>query len=277
MKQLCVNLSSYSAKMLEARLVNASVLKRVVEAMKELVTDATFEFSDAGLRLQAMDSSHVSLCYLNLQNDSFDFYRCDKSQAVSLSLPNLAKVLKCANDKDTLTIKMKENDDALSLLIESCDQERIMEFEIKLMDIDQEQLEIPETEYDSSIEIQAVEFRKIVSDLKELGDTCDIGCKKEGVYFQVEGDIGKSSITLKPTYSADDDTRTVINVQEPVFLRFALRYLNLFAKATPLSRMVKIKMAKDVPLLVEYSIGQAGSLCFYLAPKIDDGDAIKVE
>ena len=54
-------------------------------------------------------------------------------------------------------------------------------------------------------------------------------------------------------------------------LTFALRYLNFFCKATPLSPQVTLSMSADVPLVVEYKIGDnAGYVRYYLAPKIED-------
>ena len=53
-------------------------------------------------------------------------------------------------------------------------------------------------------------------------------------------------------------------------LNFALRYLTTFSKATSLSEKVKLSMAKDVPLVVEYAIQDMGHIRYYLAPKIDD-------
>ena len=55
-------------------------------------------------------------------------------------------------------------------------------------------------------------------------------------------------------------------------LNFALRYLNFFTKATPLSEAVTLSMSKDVPLVVEYKIGEMGYIRYYLAPKIEDED-----
>jgi hypothetical protein len=37
-------------------------------------------------------------------------------------------------------------------------------------------------------------------------------------------------------------------LQEPVTLTFALRYLNSFTKATPLSPMVQLQMSKELPV-----------------------------
>lgn len=256
--------------MLEATLVKASLFKKVVDAMKELVNDATFEFSDTGIRLQAMDSSHVSLCALNLQKDGFDNYRCDKSKSVSLKLQNLGKVLRCADNEDSLAIKAKDDSDVITLLIESTDKNSIKDFDLKLMDLDMDQLEIPETEYQTEIQINANEFRKIIGDLMALDDTCTITAKKDAVTFTVDGDLGKANFVLKQGTAADDDKQTKISVEDPVTLRFALRYLNSFTKATPLSDMVCLKLSADVPLLVEYKIEAFGSISYFLAPKIEE-------
>jgi proliferating cell nuclear antigen len=64
--------------MFEARLLQGSLLKKIIEAIKELVTDANFDCTESEFGLQAMDSSHVSLVALKLEKAGFDHYRCDK-------------------------------------------------------------------------------------------------------------------------------------------------------------------------------------------------------
>lgn len=104
-----------------------------------------------------------------------------------------------------------------------------------------------------------------------------ISAGKDGVKFSVSGDMGSGNINIKPTSAADakEDEQTVINLDEPVTLTFALRYLNLFTKATSLSASVTLSLSKDVPLVVEYPIKNSndeemGHLKFYLAPKIEE-------
>lgn len=117
----------------------------------------------------------------------------------------------------------------------------------------------------------ASEFQKVCRDLNVLGETCVISVNKEGVKFSVSGDLGKGNITRKHSTTADNDkAHTVIDMEEPVSLTFSLRYLNFFTKATPLAEMVTISMSKGTPLMVEYPIGELGSVRFYLAPKIDE-------
>jgi proliferating cell nuclear antigen len=146
--------------------------------------------------------------------------------------------------------------------------------ELKLMEIDGEQLGIPDTPYKSTIKMPAEEFQRIVRDLQVLGDTCTIACTKEGIRFSVSGNIGTGNILTRANATADDDkNHVIIDMEEPVELNFALRYLAFFTKATPLSGSVIISMSPDVPVVIEYPIGEVGHIKFYLAPKIEeDGD-----
>lgn len=52
----------------------------------------------------------------------------------------------------------------------------------------------------------------------------------------------------------------MIDLQQPVMLTFALRYLSSFTKATPLSPYVTICMSKELPVVVEYRIDDMGSI-----------------
>lgn len=81
----CVGLS-FSVKMFEARLIQGSVLKKVLEALKDLITEACWDLGSGGISLQSMDSSHVSLVQLTLRSEGFDTYRCDRNIAMGVNL-----------------------------------------------------------------------------------------------------------------------------------------------------------------------------------------------
>jgi len=94
---------------------------------------------------------------------------------------------------------------------------------------------------------------------------------KEGIKFSATGDLGTGSITLKHNTSVEkEEEAVVVDVQEPVELNFALRYLTLFSKATPLGPTVTLSMSPDIPIVVEYTIENMGYIRYYLAPKIDE-------
>merc|ERR1712193_292904 len=118
----------------------------------------------------------------------------------------MQKLMKCASNDDNITLKSEDNGDLLSLIFESPNGEKTSEYEMKLMDLDNE----------------------------------------------------KDAVTVE--------------VNEPVNLTFALRYLNFFTKATPLSGQVSLSISPDVPLVVGYEIEDLGHVKYFLAPKIENED-----
>lgn len=106
-------------KMLELRLVQGSLLKKVLEAIKDLVNDANFDCSATGFSLQAMDSSHVALVALLLRSEGFEHYRCDRNLSMGMNLNNMSKMLKCAGNDDIITIKADDGSDTVTFMFES--------------------------------------------------------------------------------------------------------------------------------------------------------------
>jgi len=248
--------------------------KKVMEAIKDLLTEAIFDCSSTGITLQAMDSSHVSLVSLSMKSDGFDTYRCDRNISMGIHLGNMTKIMKCAGNDDIITMKAADEADMVSLVFESPNQEKVSDYELKLMDIDSEHLGIPDTEYSCVVKMPSGEFQRICRDLSQLGDSVVIACTKEGVKFSASGELGTGNIKLSQNASSDkEDEAVIVDMNEAVCLTFALRYLNFFAKATPLSGQVTLSMSQDTPLVVEYNIAEMGFLRFYLAPKIEDQDA----
>ncbi|KAG9301516.1 hypothetical protein G9A89_008368 [Geosiphon pyriformis] len=257
--------------MFEARLTQGALLKKILEAVKELVTDANFDCSESGIGLQAMDNSHVALVSVMLRAEGFDPYRCDRNMPLGVNLNSLNKILKCAGNEDFITLKADDSGDTLGLTFESPNSDRIGEYELKLMDIDQEHLGIPETEYEAIVRMPSAEFQRICRDLSVISESVMIDVTKEGVKFHANGEVGSGSVLLKPHSDVDKEQEaTSIELTQPVQLTFSLKYLTNFSKSTPLSDQVTLFLSESVPLLVEYKMDDAAYIRYYLAPKIED-------
>lgn len=188
--------------MLEAKLDAASTLKKLLDAIKELVTDANFECTEEGLKLQAMDNSHVALVSVNLESKGFQHFRCDRPMPLGVNLASFTKVLKCAKDDDQVTLKAADAADVLEMRFESPREARVSEYQMKLMDIDMDELGIPETDYDARVTMSSVEFQRIVRDLMNLGESVRIEVTKDGVRFAADGEAANGSVLLKQTDAA---------------------------------------------------------------------------
>lgn len=118
-----------------------------------------------------MDNSHVALVSMMLKAESFSPFRCDRNIALGINLTSLMKVLRCAQNEDILTLKAEDAPDVVNLVFESSESDRLSEYDIKLMDIDQEHLGIPETEYAATITMPSAEFQRICRDLMALSES----------------------------------------------------------------------------------------------------------
>merc|ERR1712189_58087 len=266
-------LTEKKVKMFEARLEKGDILKKTMDALKDLIKEAVWDVSAQGLSLQSMDSSHVSLVQVTLRTEGFETFRCDKNLALGVNMDTMGKLMKCAANDDSITLKSEDNGDLLGLVFEAKNGDKTSEFEMKLMDLDMEQLGIPEQQYSCTIKMPSTEFARICKDLSNIGESVQITVTKGGVSFSAKRDIGNAKINLTQSSNVDKEEDSVtIDIQEAVNLTFALRYLNFFTKATPLSSQVILSLSPEVPLVVEYDIEDIGHVKYFLAPKIEDED-----
>merc|ERR1712232_939022 len=257
---------------LEAQLQQAVLLKKVVDAMKDLCKDVNFDCSEKGIQVQSMDSSHVALVSLMLRECAFADFKCDRPTSLGMNVDALSKVFKICGTNDSLKLKWQNDADILNFQCENSEDDRIADFDLKLMQIESEHMEIPEQQYKVVAKLPSSEFQKIRRDLKEFGETMQVSASKEGIKFSVAGDVGSGNVMLKPRESEKPEEKVTLSVLEPVTATFALRYLVNFAKAAPLSGVVELGLGPDAPLLVRYDLEKAdnGHMQFYLAPKIDE-------
>lgn len=141
---------------------------------------------------------------------------------------------------------------------------------MSLITIDSEHLGIPETQYSSIVTMPSNEFTRICRELYSLNETVNIETKKGYIKFGVKAENVGGSIKIEENDSADPDEGTSVQVEEDVNLDFALRYLNMFTKASSLSQQVALYLSIEFPLMVEYKLSKLGTLKFYLAPRISE-------
>merc|ERR1712099_65818 len=225
-----------------------------------------------GLQVQSMDSSHVALVSLMLRESAFADFKCGRPTSLGMNIKSLAKIFKMCGPSDSLKLRYQNDADTLNFQCESSDDDRIADFDLKLMQIESEHMEIPEQQYKVTARLPSAEFQRICRDLKEFGETMQVKASKEGITFSVQGDVGAGNVMLKPREAERPEERVALTVHEPVTATFALRYLVNFAKAAPLSGLVELGLGPDAPLLVKYDLERSenGFLQFYLAPKIDE-------
>ena len=121
--------------------------------------------------------------------------------------------------------------------------DKISEFNLSLITIDSENLGIPETEFTSICTLPSGEFARICKEFVGLSESIRIETNKDNIKFAITGDIGTGSAVLSQQDTGSESDSIILDVDEPVSLSFASRYLNLFSKAGGLSGQVSLNMS----------------------------------
>merc|ERR1719414_466590 len=145
---------------LEAHLQQAVLLKKVVDAMKDLCKDVNFECSERGIQVQSMDSSHVALVSVLLRESAFSDFKCDRAASLGMNVDSLGKIFKMCGAGDSMRLKWQDGADTVGFQCESGEDDRIAEFDLKLMQIESEHMEIPEQQYKVITKCRRASFRR---------------------------------------------------------------------------------------------------------------------
>eukprot|EP01059_Diplonema_ambulator_P025546 TRINITY_DN42612_c0_g1_i1.p1 TRINITY_DN42612_c0_g1~~TRINITY_DN42612_c0_g1_i1.p1 ORF type:complete len:341 (+),score=165.68 TRINITY_DN42612_c0_g1_i1:57-1079(+) len=201
--------------MFHAEIRPAKTFKQIIESLKEVVNECTFECTQSQMQVQAMDCGQVSLVSLELTSDQFHSYRCEKNLQLGVNVGSLSKMMKCSNADDCVTLRADADGDVLNICLADTNEERVSEFSMKLMEIDSESLGIPQQEYKAAVQLPSAEFAKICRDIANFGDTVTVEVTRDHVAFSASGDIGSGKVVLKASKHLDNSSEGVplINVK----------------------------------------------------------------
>jgi proliferating cell nuclear antigen len=283
--------------------IKAEAFTAIVQNLRNFTETINIQFTEAGLSIQTMDTSHISVVELVIPSSWFTEYECEESEILGVHFGILSKILATKDKSQSLTLNhSKENEDKLEIHFVSSPLPTIIEnaviesapitikvkksalkpvkkvpevkiydthFEIPLIDIESEAIEIPPIDYAAEFSLSSTNFSNIVSQLRLFGDTMDIDCSEEKIVLYSHGvESGKMCVEI----NIDELTEFAINEGETLKISFALNYLHNICAFHKLTKEIQLKICDNYPLCAIYSLGDDATVKFYLAPKITDDD-----
>lgn len=255
---------------LEIKTVQASAFRILVEALKEILTDANFECDETGIKMIAMDSSRTVLVHLKLQADKFESYVCKEKKVLGISMINLFRVIKTMNNNDTLTLFLeKEKDSVLGIKIENSEKNTTSTFYLNLMDLHVDNIQIPSVEFESVITMPSTDFQKIIRDMHNYADLIDIKSVEDHLIFSCKGDFCSQETIIGETQTGMNFAKNK-KPDEIIQGEFALKHLVLFGKCTNLCNSIQMFLKNDYPLVIKYTVASLGEIKLCLAPSCNE-------
>lgn len=243
--------------------VQASAIKSCFEVLKEALHDVNLYFSKDGVSVTALDNAKVALINLNLDAQNFEEYQCEETIQAGINVSNFFKILKVITTNDVLTLEMN-NSDRLLVTIENDTKNSTTKFDLALLWINEDMLQLPEIKPNCTTIMPSVDFQRICRDMGNIGQEISIYREKNLLKVSCKGDFATQETII-------DTEQTDFN--EKIGNIYSLKYINMFTKATSMCSNMKIRQTfptEKMPISFSYDVANLGSIEFYLVARLDD-------
>lgn len=247
--------------------IQPNTIKTLVDALKEITADCNIVFDKTGVLVKTVDAPQNAMIHMRLYAEKFENYICNGSYVCGIALLHLYKIIKTMTSTDILMVFMrKDNKGVLEFRIENTLKAKTCNYELFLLDLPRASISAKKPEFPHAISMQAVEFHKIVRDMKDMCTKMEVRCHRNTIRFStVEGTFANAMIHVSMK-KPDDEPRSD-QIEQGVF---SLKYLSMFTKCTSLSKTVDIYLKNDYPLIIQYQVSTLGSIRFVLMMEEND-------
>ena len=272
MSQFINKNASTDGNVLTIKTVQIAPFRTLMTALKDILLETNISFQPDGIRIINMDKSHTILVHLYLAASNFEFYECKKEKIIIVvNMFHLFKLINSIDNDDTLTIYIENSDyydgivSHLALKFENGDIKQCKTQKLKLIEPEQDELEVPDVKFTSIINLPSQDFQKIIRDLSCISDKLEIKSVGNELIFKCQGQFASAEIHRA---ESDGSMGFVIKPDSSKIIQgeFSLKNLGYFIKCTNLCSQIEIYLENDLPLIVKYDVASLGSIRLALVP-----------
>lgn len=236
---------------------------KLFKAVHHTNTMVNILFDTNGLHIMSMDSSKTSLVRLELTPHSFESFECTAPLTLGLYTESLVAILQKAKTSQ-LTWKVT-GDTILSMFLAHDDQ--TTEFQIRAIDIDEDQLDIPEMDDDMVLEVEAPVLHEWMD--KILMTKADVQFQITPLEFQCSStDVQFGTVIhSEPLNGKRIDA---LAVRSPVDITLSFQSAKSMLVFSKCGDICIVGFSNAQPSRLKVNLGSGSHLCLFVAPKIVD-------
>ena len=240
--------------------IQASAFKSTFEVLKDILNDVNIYFRPDGMYVVTLDSARTSLVDMYLPADNFEEYHCEHDEIIAgINISNTFKLLKTITNNDVLKMAIHSKE-FLDIEIISESKKTTSKFQLKLLDINESRIEVPDVEMTTVTTLPSADFQRLCRDMSNIGTDIEITRDSKIINFRCEGDFANQETIIE----CPDESPKITGL-------YSLKYLNIFTKATSMCASVQIiQEIGNRFLILKYNVPNLGELKFYLATKVSE-------
>lgn len=128
-----------------------------------------FQCNENGLMTQCLANANTCILKLSINKEYFNEYTCEKAHTIGINVKLLNNILKKTSKEDTLCLTTKQ--DVLTMSIKN--DSNLTTYDVKLIDLEQDWLDIPELNYNFSCTISQVVLKTWKNIIDLAGDSME--------------------------------------------------------------------------------------------------------
>ncbi len=240
--------------------IQASAFKSTFEVLKDILNDVNIYFKPDGMYVVTLDTARTSLVDMFLSAENFEEYHCEQEEIIAgVNISNTFKLLKTITNNDVLSIEINSKE-YMNIEIMSESKKTSTAFQLKLLDINESRIEVPEVEMSTVTTLPSADFQRLCRDMSNIGTDIEIKRIRKEIRFGCQGDFANQETSIE----TPDESREITGL-------YSLKYLNIFTKATSMCASVQIiQETGNRFLILKYNVANLGELKFYLATKVSE-------
>jgi proliferating cell nuclear antigen len=243
--------------------IQANAIRTLFEVLKLIVHDVNMHVDANGVKILTMDGAKCALVYMRLRADAFEEFRCEGSFHLGVNMESMFKLVKTSGTHDTITFYMDTvQDNELGIRIQNSEKNSVTNFKLKLLDIDETVMNLPDVEFDSVITMPSAFFQRLCRDMLNISDTMIVRSSGGRLTLGCHGDFASQETVIG---EADAGMCMSTRSDRTIEGRFSLKYLSLFCKAANLSNTTELFLKEHYPLILKYNVASLGELRFVVA------------
>lgn len=254
--------------------IHSDNIKDIFETLKEILHDINIVWEQDCLKIISVNRNKTICVYLKLTADEISkngSYYCKTKRCTGIHVPTFYKLIKQISKNDTISITVNESEpNYLFIKLMNDKKDHHKELTYKLIEIGEEQIEtLPDIEFGCETVMLSNDFSKYIKDLSVFSCEMEITATRDEITLVSDGDFGKGKIII-PDDTGDTIIFSETEENEVIQSKFALKFLQMFTKATNLNQNLKLYICNyPEPLMIEYTIPNMGVLRFLLLPLSD--------
>mgnify|MGYP003345910766 CR=1 FL=1 len=164
-----------NGNLFEIKTVQSGAFRTLIEALKEILTEANLEFDSKGIKVMDVDESHTVLVYLRLDAERFETFYCPAKHVLGVNMIYFFKLIKTMGNNDNLTLYLPaSNPNKLGIRMENSEKSTVTNYFLKLFDTDVEDIQIPNLNFTNVVQLPSTDLQKICRDMNALGEKLDV-------------------------------------------------------------------------------------------------------